>query len=101
MLDPKFLFISYTKSDIYITSALWDLECIKKVREWRKQCRMVNSYIDPLTGEIEEFNWYYIEKKANSYSLYDRCYRKGSKTPSTTSCPESGYNIKDANYYED
>ena len=35
--------------------------------------------VDPSTGEIKEHNWHYIDRIANSYHLYDRCYRKGDR----------------------
>ena len=100
MLDPKFLFISYTKSDIFISCALWDLECIGLVREWRGLCKRFNCYIDPIHGDMSEFNWYYIERIANGYQWFDRCYRKGSRTPSRSSKPESIYRKEDADYEE-
>lgn len=79
MLSPKFLFISYTKSDRWFIGALWALEHIKKVYEWSKLCRDLNCFICPATGEMKPFNWYKIDKKANYYTAFDRCYRKGSK----------------------
>ena len=100
MLDPKFLFISYTKSDIFITVALWDLEDIVKVREWRGLCKRFNYHIDSATGEMTDFNWYYMERIANSYRFTDRCYRKGSKSPHTTTRPETLYNKSESDYYE-
>lgn len=100
MLDPKYLFISYIKSDIFIICALWDLEDISLVREWRGLCKRFNCHVDPMTGEMTKFNWYYVERVANSYYLYDRCYRKGSKTPSQSSRPEAKFSIEDADYYD-
>lgn len=79
MLSPKFLFISYTKSDRWFIGALWTLEHVKSVYEWSRLCRELNCFICPDTGEIKPFNWYKIDKKANYYTCFDRCYRKGSK----------------------
>ncbi|WNO47175.1 hypothetical protein [Vibrio phage vB_VibM_10AMN] len=79
MLSPKFLFISYTKSDRWFIGSLWTLEHIQKVFEWARLCRELNCFICPDTGEMKPFNWYQIDKKANHYTAFDRCYRKGSK----------------------
>lgn len=79
MLSPKFLFISYTKSDRWFVGALWTLEHVKKVYEWARLCRDLNCFVCPSTGEIKAFNWYKIDKKARQYTAFDRCYRKGSK----------------------
>lgn len=79
MLSPKFLFISYTRSDRWFIGALWTLEHIKKVYEWSSLCRDLNCFICPDTGEMKPFNWYDIDRKANYYTSFDRCYRKKSK----------------------
>lgn len=79
MLSPKFLFISYTNSDRWFIGSLWTLEHIKKVYEWASLCRELNCFICPDTGEMKPFNWYKIDKKANYYTAFDKCYRKGSK----------------------
>lgn len=79
MLSPKFIYTSRRKYDRWITGALWDLGCYEKVRGWRKICRSLNQWIDPATGEMKNFNWYYIDVKADQVSCFDRCYRKGDK----------------------
>lgn len=79
MLSPKYLFISYTKSDRWIIGALWELREIQDVYKWSRLCRELNCHIDPLTGEMRGFNWYKIDCRANQYTSFDRCYRKGSK----------------------
>lgn len=79
MLSPKFLFISYTNSDRWFIGSLWTLEHIKKVYEWASLCRELNCFICPDTGEMKPFNWYKIDKKANYYTAFDKCYRKESK----------------------
>lgn len=79
MLSPQFVFISYTNSDRWFVGALWELLDIDKVYEWSKLCRELNCYIHPCTGEIKLFNWYKIDRKAEEYTCFDRCYRKNSK----------------------
>ncbi|MCP3681993.1 MAG: hypothetical protein GY861_04810, partial [bacterium] len=79
MLSPRFLFISYTPSDRWIVGALWELKDIQEVYKWRLLCEELNCYINPLTGEVKDFNWYEIECRAQQYTAFDRCYRKGSK----------------------
>lgn len=79
MLSPKFLFISYTKSDRWWCGALFELEDINKVYQWSDNCRALNCFIDPTTGEQKPFNWWLIDCKANQYTCFDRCYRKKSK----------------------
>ena len=98
MLSPKFLFISYTKSDRWITGALWEFQEIQDVYKWSKLCRELNCYINPETGEMKDFNWYKIDCKANQYTSFDRCYRKGSKSKYTNDDVENHtqhYTIKD------
>jgi len=79
MLSPKFIYTSRRNYDRWINGALWDLGCYEKVRQWRKVCRELNQWIDPDTGEMKSFNWYYIDVKADQVSCFDRCYRKGDK----------------------
>lgn len=79
MLSPRFLFISYSRFDRWITAALFELTSYANVRQWREHCRSLNAMIDPETGEVKVFNWYYIDAKADQYSCLDRCYRKGTK----------------------
>ena len=79
MLSPKFIFISYTKSDRWIIGALYELMCIREVYTWSSLCRELNCFIDCETGEVKDFNWYEIDTKANYYTSFDRCYRKKSK----------------------
>ncbi|CAM0110590.1 hypothetical protein VPH5P1C_0154 [Vibrio phage 5P1c] len=79
MLSPKFLFISYTKSDRWMIGALWELRDLREVYQWGKLCRELNCYISPATGELKPFNWWMIDCKANQYTCFDRCYRKKSK----------------------
>lgn len=79
MLSPKFLFISYTKSDRWWCGALFEFEDINKVYQWSRDCRNLNCFIDPATGEQKPFNWWMIDCKANQYTCFDRCYRKKSK----------------------
>lgn len=79
MLSPKFLFISYTKSDRWFIGTLWELRDIKRVYEWSRVCRELNGFVDAGTGEIKPFNWYEIDRKADQYTGFDRCYRKRSR----------------------
>lgn len=80
MLSPKFLFISYTNSDRWITGALWELEDIKEVYKWSDLCKSLACFINPTTGEVKPFNWYDIECRADQYTCFDRCYRKHTKS---------------------
>jgi hypothetical protein len=79
MLSPLYIFISYTKSDRWITGALWELRDIEKVYNWSTMCKELACFIHPCSGEVKPFNWYEIDCKANQYTSFDRCYRKGSK----------------------
>ncbi len=79
MLSPKFLFISFTNTDRWIIAALWELGCIAKAREWATVCKNLACWVCPETGEIKSFNWHDINTKANSYTCFDRCYRKKSR----------------------
>lgn len=79
MLSPKFLFISYTKTDRWLLGGLWELRDISLVYKWRRTCSDLCCYIDPITGEMLDFNWYLIERKANQYTSFDRCHRTSSK----------------------
>lgn len=78
MLSPQYMFISYNKYDRWIIGALWELGSMSEVHRWHNLCKELNCRIDPCTGEVKAFNWWYIEQKAEQYTLYDRCYRKGS-----------------------
>ena len=102
MLSPKFLFISYTQSDRWMIGALWELKDIQKVYKWGKLCRELNCYIDPLTGEQKDFNWWMIDCKANQYTCFDRCYRKQSKEVHHNDDENNTqyYNLKDSEMIE-
>ncbi len=78
MLSPKFLWISMTKTDRFYYSKLFDLGCVVLADQWRKTCREVAGFVDIDTGEIaDSFTWHKVDELAESYSCWDRCYRKG------------------------
>lgn len=77
MLDPSFLFISYTRSDYWITLAIYHLASLEKVRKWRKTCLELDSMIDPRYGNLIPFNWFKTRLRASQYNSFDRCYKKG------------------------
>jgi hypothetical protein len=79
MLDPRFLFISHTKTDRFYYYVLYQFGDVKRADNWRLDCRGLNGFIDINTGELKAFNWYYIDNIAKSYSRFDRCYRKHTK----------------------
>lgn len=78
MLSPRYLFISYNKIDRWMIATLYELKDLESVYKWHDLCKELNCYIDPLTGEVLDFNWWYIEQVANRYTSFDRCYRKNS-----------------------
>jgi hypothetical protein len=91
MLDPRFLFISYTKTDRYYYYVLYQLGDVKSADRWRLDCRFLNGFIDINTGELKTFNWYYIDNIAKSYSRFDRCYRKNTKEIELTKSKSDNY----------
>lgn len=94
MLSPKFMWWSYTKTDRIITGALYEFGCIEQVRKWRTMCRNLDGFIDPETGELKEYNWYYIDKEAYSYCIkWDRCRRV---TDRYKGLGDSGFTLQDA-----
>lgn len=101
MLSPKFIFISYNNSDRWIIGALWELEDLSKVYQWRDLCEDLTCFIDPVTGEVKTFNWYEITLKANQYTAFDRCYRNKSKCVYNSDCANDNssqhYNIEELN----
>lgn len=80
ILDPSFLFISYTKTDYWLTLAIYHLDSLAHVKKWRKTCSELDCMIDPRDGTLKPFNWFKTRSKALQYHSFDRCYRKGSSS---------------------
>ncbi|QXN60068.1 hypothetical protein KUA24_1 [Vibrio phage HNL01] len=98
MLSPRFLWISYTKTDRYYCSVLYKLGCVQLADEWRLLCRELGGYVDVNTGEINfDFTWHYIDEIASRYTCWDVCYRRQDSKVSLDDHEDSsqGYNLKE------
>lgn len=78
MLDPYFLWISYSKLDKYYHKMLYQTESLESVNKWRNVCKELDCIINPLTGEMLHYlNWTKHHLKESEYTCFDRCYRRG------------------------
>lgn len=75
MLSPIFMWW-YSPLEKWQAIALFHLKSFEEVREWRRVCRYYNCYIDPESGEMFDFNWYYITEFGERYTSFDRCWRR-------------------------
>lgn len=99
MLSPRFLWISYIKTDRYYYSALYELESVEKADTWRKVCRNLGGLVDVHTGEIDDsFTWHFIDSIAERYTCWDKCYRRDDTQVTVDEDQHSpqGYNLRDA-----
>lgn len=78
MLSPIFMWW-YHKYERWTAIAWFHLKSFDAVKEWRRLCRELDCYIDPKTGEMIDFNWWYVTDRADRYTSFDRCWRAGEK----------------------
>lgn len=93
MLSPIFMWW-YHKYEKWTAIAWWHLKTFEAVKEWRKMCRELDCYVDPETGEMFDFNWWWVTFKADRYNCFDRCWRSEDDTPKGRT-EEQGYRLEE------